>query len=361
MAQQAGFTPTTARRSDGAIAGLRQPLNWSTGRPFRILSIDGGGIKGLFPTSVLTAFERNLLGGRSAGEHFDLITGTSTGGIIALGLALGLPASRILEFYQSHGAKIFPPITGFLAGPRRAWRGLSQISRYTYSRAPLKAALTDVFGDALLGEATRRVCIPAFDGAYGEVHVFKTPHHPDFQRDWKERVVDVAMATAAAPTFFSVFKNQGRLFADGGVWANNPIMIGLVDALSAIDLQRRDVHILSLGCGDLSAPFNTGQVLAGGQWHWRQIIGAAMHLTSQNSLGQAGLLIGRDHLVRIEPDLVDARIKMDDFLAANAVLPVAGEVAAARFLDKVGVFFDTEADQSPAFHGPRAGLVPPNS
>lgn len=307
----------------------------------------------------MTAIEKTLPAGSSAGDYFDLITGTSTGGIIALGLGLGLPAAAILDLYRSNGAAIFPPITGPFAGVRQGLRAARRLSRYTYEREPLRAALEQVFGDRLLGEARRRLCIPAFDGNYNEVHIFKTPHHPDFRLDWQERVVDVAMATAAAPTFFSVFRNKGRLFADGGVWANNPIMIGLVDALSAIDLQRRDIHILSLGCGDSGVPFNAGQVMAGGLWHWREIISAAMHLASQNSLGQAGLLIGRDHLVRIEPDLIDARIAMDDYLAAERALPAAGEAAAMAHLDAMRDFFAEPASQAPAFHGPKVEAVSP--
>lgn len=354
MAPKADFTPTPARRSDGAISGLRQQLKWETGTPFRILSIDGGGIKGLFPGSYLSELERSLKLDHSVGDHFDLITGTSTGGIMALGLALGLPASKIMQIYLEHGEAIFPPIRAPFIKTKRAVRFFTNLSRYAYEREPLKLALEATFGDRLLGDAQRRLCIPAFDGNYNEVHVFKTPHHPDFGRDWKERAVDVALATAAAPTFFSVYKDKGRLFADGGVWANNPVMIGLVDALSTLDLARRDVHILSLGCGEGDQPFKEGQIKAGGLWHWREIMTAAMNLAGQNALGQAGLLIGRDQLIRIEPDIASARIKMDDFDAASHKLPAAGVEAAQASLERVRHFFDVPAATAPAFHGPRA-------
>ncbi|WP_312991471.1 CBASS cGAMP-activated phospholipase [Brevundimonas diminuta] len=308
----------------------------------------------MFPASTLTAIERSLCGGDSAGRYFDLITGTSTGGIIALGLSVGLRASDILEMYREHGALIFPPCRGPLAGMRKQLRAARRLLRYSYEREPLEQALTQVLGDRVLGDAERRLCIPSFQGNFTEVHVFKTPHHPDFRLDWQERMVDVAMATAAAPTFFKTFQSGKRVFADGGVWANNPIMIGLVDALTTLDLQRRDVHILSLSCGDVDIPFTRGQQGAGGMLHWRSIVGSAMHLASQNATGQAGLLIGRDQLVRLEPSETGARIQMDDFDAANMLLPAEGERVAAENLEGVRHFFSEPTDPFEPFYGARA-------
>lgn len=307
----------------------------------------------MFPASTLTAIERSLCGGVSAGRYFDLITGTSTGGIIALGLSVGLRASDILEMYREHGALIFPPSRGPFAGLRKQLRAARRLLRYSYERAPLENALTQVLGDRLLGDAERRLCIPSFQGNFTEVHVFKTPHHPDFRLDWQERMVDVAMATAAAPTFFKTFQSGKRVFADGGVWANNPVMIGLVDALTTLDLPRREVHILSLSCGDVDIPFTGGQRGAGGMWHWRSIVGSAMHLASQNASGQAGLLIGRDQLVRLEPSETAARIQMDDFDSANTLLPAEGERVAAENLDRVRHLFSEPASAYEPFYGPR--------
>lgn len=354
MAQQHASTPTPERRSAGTIAGVRPPLSWPSDRPFRILSIDGGGIKGIFPASVLAAFERDLCGGRCAGDYFDLITGTSTGGIIALGLSVGIPAGDIRQMYLDHGAAIFPARVGLA----KWWRSIRKYGRYGYEREPLEAALLSVFGDRRLGEARRRLCIPSFEGTYGEVFVFKTPHHPDFRLDWQQPMVAVALATAAAPTFFKTFRSEGEVFADGGVWANNPVMLGLVDALSTHDVERRQVEILSISCGDLDVPFTAGQNAAGGIWHWKEIIKSAMHLQSLNATGQAGLLIGRDHLTRIDPDEASARLEMDDYASAATRLPQAAELAAADYLERIRHLFETVADEAPAFHGPRTETAP---
>lgn len=101
--------PSSLRRSSGTLQGLREQLPWPEGKPFRILSIDGGGIRGILPASILAKVETQYLGGKSAGDYFDLITGTSTGGIIALGLSIGKTAQSILNLYVNHGKEIFPP------------------------------------------------------------------------------------------------------------------------------------------------------------------------------------------------------------------------------------------------------------
>ena len=257
-------------RSDGTLLGLREALPWPKDRPFRILSVDGGGIRGILPAEILAELEQRYCGGHSAGDYFDLIAGTSTGGIIALGLAAGPNARRILDLYLDHGNEVFPRsrIQRYRLGRKLLW--LRSLRHHAYDVAPLKTYLAEVFGDRLIGDLTRRICVPSFDG-FTEVHIFKTPHHKDYRKDWQATLVTAAMATAAAPTFFPVYQNGGRYFADGGVWANNPVMIGLVDALACHQLDRRQVHILSLGSGDTEIRITRKQIIRGGVWHWREI------------------------------------------------------------------------------------------
>lgn len=346
------------RRSSGTLLGLREPLPWPEDKPFRILSIDGGGIRGILPATMLTELEARYLNGRCVGDYFDMITGTSTGGIIALGLSIGKTAKTILDLYNEHGDKIFPPARYNLLNLRKAWRWIQGAQHHRYDPTKLEGPLKHVFQSLKIGNAKRRLCIPSFDG-FTEVNVFKTPHHGDYRMDWKEDMVTVAMATAAAPTYFPVYKSGQRMFADGGVWANNPAMIGLVDAFACYRLQRRQVHILSLGTGDTEIKFNEGQILHGGLWDWKDIISSAMHLQSQNATGQAGLLIGRDQLIRLNaPPPPDGQkpIDLDDYARASAELPAIakelieenGNVIRDRFLF-------APADPFPAFYGPRSG------
>src|SRR5216117_477496 len=117
----------------------------------RILSIDGGGIKGVFPGSFLTTLEESL--GQPIAKFFDLIVGTSTGGIIALGLGLGLSAKEILSFYEEHGPSIFRG--------SRVTRALRQVGISKYSSDALRAALKTVFGERKLGESSTRLVVPS--------------------------------------------------------------------------------------------------------------------------------------------------------------------------------------------------------
>ena len=341
------------RRSDGTLLKRRERLPWPQDRRFRILSIDGGGIRGILPASILADFERRHLEGRCIGDYFDLIAGTSTGGIIALGLANGIPASDILKVYVNHGHEIFPKRRQFF-GLEKCWEFIRSLHLYRYAREPLERQLDRIFGSKLYGEATRRLCIPSFDG-FTEVNVFKTPHHPDFKLDWAEQVTTVALATSAAPTFFSVYRNGNRQFADGGVWANNPIMIGLVDALTCNAIDPASIDILSLGCGEQEMKFTSRQLLSGGLFHWRQIISSAMNLASQNALGQAGLLIGRQNLVRIDAPSWGRPIALDDVERSLTELPVLAAALASQHDEIVYQRFLLQpAAPYLAFHGPHA-------
>ena len=327
-------------RSAGSRTTRRIPLHWDEDRDFRILAIDGGGIRGIFPAAILAGLEERYLGGRSIAEYFDLVAGTSTGGIIALGLSAGLTAGNLRQLYVERGNEIFPPhgpgFIGRLGRRLSAWR---RYLRYSYDQAALAQVLTESLGDRKLGSAGVRLCIPSFEGVHGEVYIFKTPHHPDFRKDLHEPMLKVALATSAAPTYYRPLRDAGYTFVDGGVWANNPIMIALAEALTSFDVPRERIRILSLGCGD--NPYSvTGQKISkGGMWHWRDIINGAMRLQSQNALGQAGLLIGPERIVRIDLPKTVPVIELDDWRSAVGLLPAPAEDAVRAAGDRVAEIF----------------------
>ena len=312
-------------RSSSALTAQRTPLEWPEDRDFRILSIDGGGIRGIFPAAILAEIESRYLNGDSVAGYFDLITGTSTGGIIAVGLGAGIPATKILQFYLEDGRDIFPP-RGWLTKLREARRVVTHI----YDREKLKEHLYRQLGSRTLSDSSSRLCIPSCDGTHGDVWVYKTPHHPDYQMDGSRRMVDVALATSAAPTYFRPMEDGGYRLLDGGLWANNPIMVGVVEALTALGVPRRRVRVLSLGCG--SEPYRVGRLkmIAGGQFLWRDIIFGAMHYQSLGALGQARLLLGADRVDRIEPAGVARAISLDDWKRACGELPVAAAASVDR-------------------------------
>ena len=331
------------KRSSGTLKQRRSMLPWPDGKELRILSIDGGGICGIFPAAFLSGLEQRYLGGSSVTQYFDLIAGTSTGGIIALGLATGLRATEMSDLYVERGCEIFPPVPRNLFG--KTWRSFKNCSRFlkfSYNSEALVRVLRETFGNRKFGEAKVRLCVPAFDGKYGEPYIFKTPHHPDFRLDYKEKMTKVAVATSAAPTFYRPFEDGGYTFVDGGVWANNPIMVGLVDVLSCFDVPRDRVRVLSIGCGD--EPYFVGQskIFLGGLLAWRDIIHAAIRLQSLNATGQAGLLIGADRVTRINPPVFDKKIELDDWQRAKAALPAAAAAAIDQFGPSIAKTFLSE-------------------
>ena len=305
------------RRSDGTIHHTRVKQPWQKGRPFRILSIDGGGLRGILPAAVLAQCETRFLDGRSVASRFDMIAGVSTGGIIALGLGKGMTANAILDFYLCRGDRVFPPTDGIVA---RAFGALRRIHRSKHDRKVLEAELRKVFDDTLFGESMSRLVIPAFEGVHGEPYIFKTPHHPDYKRDGKQKMASVANATSAAPTFLETYDLDGYAMLDGGILANNPIMNALVDALSCFELDREDVRILSLGCGQARYSISERQ-RKGGVLDWRGIFDVASRAQSHDAIGQAGLLIGRQNLMRVDAPDADNLIGLDDFNRASVELP----------------------------------------
>lgn len=345
------------RRSEGALQRRRVQQAWAPDRDFRILSIDGGGIRGIYPAAFLSGLEERYLGGASVAQYFDLIAGTSTGGVIAIGLAAGLTGAQLADLYIRRGCEIFPPARpGLLGAAGHRLADLWQFFAYRYDRDALMAMLGEVLGDRKFGQAGRRLCIPSFDGRYGEVYVFKTPHHPDFHKDASELMSKVAAATSAAPTFFKpLVEDGGYTFVDGGVWANNPVMIALVDALSCFDVSRENIRILSLGCGDEPYVVDRPKITMGGLLAWRDIFYAAMRLQSLNALGQAGLMIGADRIIRADAPTSEDKIRMDDWARASSELPAAAEAAVMALGDQVAEMFLNE----PA--GPYKPLIDPNN
>jgi patatin-like phospholipase/acyl hydrolase len=335
-------------RSAGSIPQRRVPQAWQKDRRFRILSIDGGGIRGIFPAAILAGLERRYTGGRSIASCFDLVAGTSTGGILALGLGAGFTAAELLDLYVGRGCEVFPPFTASPLGRLKAWlQSKKHYARYLYDRAALERLLTDQLGDRLLGDSKLRLCIPAFEGKHSEVFVFKTPHHRDYKTDRFERMVNVGLATAAAPSYFRPLQHGGHTLVDGGVWANNPIMLAVIEALICFEIGRDQIDVLSLGCGDDRYVVSEPQITKGGLWHWKTIMGAAMRLQSHAATNQARLLLGPPAIVRVDPPTIEPAVQMDDWRrsvdelvpAADTLLQAKGDEIAATFLKQVAESF----------------------
>ncbi len=236
MKRSGAWSP--GRRSEAIPERAWDPVPWENDLPYRILSMDGGGIRGIFPAAVLAYLEREYLQGKSIGDYFDLIAGTSTGGILALGLGAGLTGGELLQMYLEEGHRISP------SRRRGLWGSVKRLVSSQYDRNPLDQLLTQQLGAKTLRGSKYRLLIPSTEARNGEVYVFKTPHHPGYTLDGDERMSAVAAATSAAPTYFTPFQQGGYTYLDGGIWTNNPTMTALVEALYArVSSDRQDVDL----------------------------------------------------------------------------------------------------------------------
>ncbi len=219
----------------------------------RVLSLNGGGVRGLFTISVLAEIERILVSKTGddqikIGDYFDLITGTSIGGVLALGLAAGKTARELEEFFYNNAPKIFPYRLGWI-------NTIKSLFSPIYSSTPLQESIAALIGnDITFNDLSRRVMIPTVNLSTGKPQFFKTPHNPNFNRDGRLKLIDAALATSAAPTYFSPHycDDLKAYFADGGLVANNPSYIGLLEVLRDMKtdfsgISHKNIYILNIG------------------------------------------------------------------------------------------------------------------
>jgi len=282
---------------------------------FRILSLDGGGVKGTFTAAVLSELES--ISKRRIYEYFDLITGTSTGGIIAIALGLGVPASEILEFYVEKGPKIFPA----LGVKKKSQHLLRWLFRTKYGQEPLLHAINAVTGNRRLGDSKVRLVIPSFNAVNGDVYLFKTSHHDRLRRDYLRPAVEVALATSAAPTYFPAFEGKdGLACIDGGVWANCPAAVGIIEAISVLGRRLEDVEVLSIGTTDEPYDVPESRRRKGGVLRWghfsKDLIGLLMQAQMRASIAQAKVMLNTDRypdrFFRVDEVTRPSRFTMDD-------------------------------------------------
>ena len=268
---------------------------------FQILSFDGGGIKGLFSAAVLAAIEEDLK--INVVDHFDLLAGTSTGGIIAIGLGLGMKPREIVEFYLREGSKIFP-----------RWLGAKWFQHWAYckfSPKPLIMALQSCYKDKRFGDSKKRLIIPSYNLGEDDVYIFRTPHATRLKRDYKVPAWKVALATSAAPTFFPCTRLVDNIrLIDGGVWANNPTMVAIIEAFGTLNVPLSSLWTLSIGTSDAvskrSKRLNRGGLIA-----WAVGNAAIDVIMRGQSIGinnQATFLLGSERIERLNP-----RVAADEF------------------------------------------------
>lgn len=223
------------------------------GRLFRILALDGGGLRGTFTAAVLAKWDDMIKsgGGNDLVKHFDLVAGTSTGAILAIGLALGLKPLQILEFYRMQGPKIFPKD-----------RSLRHWLTSKYKSQTLRSTLESILGTRKLSEESLcRLVIPTVRATHGKSEAIVTAHSADRTAFKDMSAVDAALASSAAPTYFDEAQYEGPVtverFLDGGVWANNPVLPAIAEAVRHLKVPLDRIDVLSVGTLASEADFTS--------------------------------------------------------------------------------------------------------
>ena len=268
--------------------------------PFYILSIDGGGFRGLFAAHLLKKMEETwAIDWRN---RFGLLAGTSTGAILTAGLAAGLSAAGLADFYRIHGHRIFRR--------RRSSRlPILDLCASRYSNAKLKQVLEELFGTTTLGEIDIPLIVPSVDIGNGCVHVFKSSYHGDFVRDGQVRLSDAVLASCSAPTYFDPHVvNDTYQLADGGLWANNPSLIAAIDTQYRLRKPLKDIRVLSVGTGKSATfyPRSEGKLKdrlkrwqgwgLATRWERSKFVDLILNLQSENAHNMLCLLLGQSPL-----------------------------------------------------------------
>jgi patatin-like phospholipase/acyl hydrolase len=304
----------------------------------RVLSIDGGGIRGIIPALVLAELEQRS--GRRIADLFDLIAGTSTGGILACALAApgegDTPAWRAEELvglYESEGHNIFS---------RSVFQRLRSVEGLRDEKYPadgVEAALARYLGDARLRDAVPDVLITAYDTERRLPFFFKSRRAKESaEYDFPLRLV--ARATSAAPTYFEAFKLEAPdsddyySLIDGGVFANNPAMCAYAEVLR--DHPGAEVAVLSLGTGQLTRRHLYDDVKDWGLLQWgRPILDVVFDGVSDTVSYQLEQALGPERYWRLQVPLNAANDDMDDAREENlrALRLHAEELIAERSAD----------------------------
>jgi patatin-like phospholipase/acyl hydrolase len=306
---------------------------------FKILSLDGGGIRGAYSAAVLATLQSEVE--LPLVDYFDLIVGTSTGGIIAIGLGLGVSPEKLVEFYREKGKEIFP-ITGWLSGLIQKGKQLVVGTKHDADR--LLKALNSVLDDKLFGDSKRPLVIVSYNASREPdgPHLFKTTRedHKKFKASM------VALATSAAPLYFRTIdlplgdNGENQTFVDGGIWANCPTLVGVTEAVRFYGKQLKDLYVLSVGT--TYRPFKIKQEQKKGSlldWAFGKDLAALVGSAQQaGTWGTTKTMLGEDHCGRVT-STKDENISLDDATRISDLIAWGKEDALEQFASIKNMFF----------------------
>jgi patatin-like phospholipase/acyl hydrolase len=310
-------------------------------REFRILALSGGGYLGLYSAMLLAALEEQI--GEPIGRRFDLVAGTSVGGIIAAAVAFELPLAHIVEFFRLRGTEVFSP----RAKPSGPVGRLLDLSRAVlgpkYGSGALHDALAVHLGEATLGQARHPLVLPAVNVTRSLTKVFKTPHAPGSRGDEDVRVLDAVMAACAAPAYFPSVAIGDALYADGGLFAVAPDQVALHEAEHFIGVDLARVRMLSIGTATMGYQPAEGIDADAGAVGW----------LSDGRLIMTLIAVGQQHVqAMMEDRLGDRYLRLDAPWPADAGLGIdvaTREAAEVLFGLAAQTLRDTDSKRLRAF------------
>ena len=256
-----------------------------------LLALSGGGYNGLFTARYLAKIEAGRT--ESIGRSFDLIAGTSIGGIIALGLATDVKASKIAETIEAKGPLIFQKPT------LRVRATQIPFMSPPYRHDELRQAISEILPDAKMGDLSVPTLVSTMDLVSGNIKIFRSNHWPSGEEDKAIGLRDVALATASAPTYFPPYRIGDGLFVDGGVFANVPDILAVVSS-SALPWQNDSVYLLSVGTTETVLGVSPRKTRGWGMAAWlhkKRLIRFAMAGQSQCSRDMASELLPKGNVL----------------------------------------------------------------
>ena len=267
-------------------------------KKFRILSLDGGGVRGLYSAQMLKNIKEKC--GVDFYNDFDLIIGTSTGSILAGAIVKNIDLDKVISLYENEDKNIF----------KKRWFARLGLFTSKYNPEPLKEQLKSIFKNTVLGDIKKPLLICATDIGNSAQFVFKTTFNNQKDGDGNKKYLvrdndialyDAIMASSSAPIFFPPHKVGNFLLADGGLWANSPVLVALAEAKKIFNAEPKDVIIVSIGTGveenDYQIDTKKWGFLTG--WKRQKFISMMLNLQTKVNSNLLKFLMPKENILRL--------------------------------------------------------------
>jgi len=308
------------------------------GKKFRILSLDGGGIRGLYSAQMLKNIKDKC--GVDFYNDFDLIVGTSTGSILAGAIVQKIDLDKVISLYDNEGKNIF----------KKRWFCRFGLFKSKYNPEPLKEQLKNIFGNTTFKDIDKPLLINATDIGNSSQFVFKTTfnnqqdgdgNNKNLVRDPDIALYDAILASSSAPIFFPPHKIGNFLLADGGLWANSPVLVALAEAKKIFNAEPKDVIIVSIGTGVEENDYHIDTKIWGFLTGWKKskLISMILNLQTKVNSSLLKFLMPKENILRLT-FTSDKTLPLDDTTQNKNLLSRADKDFSDRYAE-IQTFIDT--------------------